>query len=222
MDPRHRDRIAFVRVCSGRFERGAALECARTGKRQTAKYAHQVFGQERVTVDEAFPGDVVGLVNATDLAIGDSLYTSDPVVFPPLPTFTPEHFRVATPADRSRVKQFRRGIEQLDQEGVVQVLRHPDLGDVEPLLAAVGALQFDVASFRMEQEFAAPIRLRSASYTVARRTDEASTPRLTAMADVAVYHRADGVPLALFRDQWQLNRIEQSHPDLLLETVVTS
>ena len=222
MDPRHRDRIAFVRVCSGRFERGTALECARTGKRQTAKYAHQVFGQDRVTVDEAFPGDVVGLVNASDLAIGDSLYAADPVVFPPLPTFTPEHFRIATPADRSRVKQFRRGIEQLDQEGVIQVLRHADIGDVEPMLAAVGALQFDVAAYRMENEFNAPTRLRSAPYAVARRTDDASVPALSQMREVGIYRRANGTPVALFRDRWQVQRIEQDHPELTLDTILTS
>ncbi len=222
MDPRHRDRIAFVRVCSGRFERGTSLECARTGRSQTAKYAHQVFGQDRVTVDEAFPGDVVGLVNATDLAIGDSLYAADPVEFPPLPTFTPEHFRIATPADRSRVKQFRRGLEQLDQEGVIQVLRHPDIGDVEPMLAAVGALQFDVAAHRMEHEFNSPTRLRSAPYTVARRTDEASVPALRQMRDVGIYLRANGTPIALFRDKWQVQRIVTDHPGLTLDTIVTS
>ncbi|MBW3665102.1 MAG: peptide chain release factor 3 [Actinobacteria bacterium] len=222
MDPRHRDRIAFVRVCSGRFERGTTLECARTGKRQAAKYAHQVFGQERITVEEAFPGDVVGLVNAADLAIGDSLYEAEPVVFPPLPTFTPEHFRLATPVDRSRVKQFRRGLEQLDQEGVVQVLRDEDLGDVEPILAAVGALQFDVAEFRMQHEFNAPLRLRPAAYREARRTDEDSVEALTRMRDVGIYRRADGTPMALFRDRWQLQQVEADHPELTFDTIVTS
>ncbi|MDX1658461.1 MAG: peptide chain release factor 3 [Nitriliruptorales bacterium] len=222
MDPRHRDRIAFVRVCSGRFERGLAIECARTGRTQTAKYAHQVFGKERITVDEAFPGDVVGLVNATDLGIGDSLYEDDPVVFPPLPTFTPEHFRIATPADRARVKQFRRGLEQLDQEGVIQVLRHPDLGDVEPMLAAVGALQFEVAAHRMEHEFRSPVRLRQAPYEVARRTDEESVPALERMPRVGIYYRSNGTPMALFGDRWQVERIERDHPELTLDTIVTS
>ena len=86
MDPAHRDRIAFLRVCSGRFERGMVLTHGRTGKPFATKYAHQVFGQERETVEEAFPGDVVGLVNATDVRVGDSLYELDPVTFPPIPT----------------------------------------------------------------------------------------------------------------------------------------
>ncbi len=220
LDPRHRDRLAFVRVCSGRFERGTSLTCTRTGRRVVAKYAHQVFGRERETVEEAFPGDIVGLVNATDLRIGDTLHDGPAVTFPPLPTFTPERFAVAALADRSKVKQFRRGLEQLDEEGVVQVLRHPDLGDQEPLLAAVGQLQFDVAAWRMEHEFGAPMRLSSAAWAAARGTDDASVAALRGLRDTAVYHRADGVPLALFRSEWVARRAETDHPELTLRQVL--
>jgi peptide chain release factor 3 len=222
LDPRHRDRLAFVRVCSGRFERGTVLTCARTGRRIVAKYAHQVFGRERETVEEAFPGDIIGLVNATDLRIGDTLHDGPSVTFPGLPTFTPERFAVASLVDRAKVKQFRRGLEQLDQEGVVQVLRHPDLGDQEPLLAAVGQLQFDVAAWRMEHEFGAPMRLSAASWAAARGTDEESVVALRGLRDTAVYHRADGVPLALFRSEWVARRAEADHPELTLEQVLFS
>jgi peptide chain release factor 3 len=222
MDPRHRDRIAFVRICSGRFERDAQLTCTRSGRRMAAKYAHQVFGQERVTVDEAYPGDVVGLVNATDLRIGDSLHDGEEITFPPMPVFTPEHFRVATPGDRSRVKQFRTGLDQLDQEGVIQVLRHPELGDQAPVLAAVGALQFEVAAWRMEHEFGSPLRLESTSWSEARRTEDAAVDPLRRMRDVAVYRRASGTPIALFRDRWQVERIERDHPELVLDKIVTA
>ncbi len=222
MDPRHRDRLAFVRICSGRFDRGSQLTCTRTGGRVTAKYAHQVFGRDRVTVDEAFPGDVIGLVNATELRIGDTLYAEDPVSFPPMPVFTPEHFRVAHPADRSRVKQFRAGLEQLDEEGVVQILRHPDLGDQAPLLAAVGVLQFEVAEFRMEHEFRSPVRLEATSFNEARRTDDESADTLRRMRDVSIYHRSSGTPMALFRDRWQLERIQRDHPELTLDRIVTA
>lgn len=220
LDPRHRDRLAFVRVCSGRFERGTLLTCSRTGRRVVAKYAHQVFGRDRETVEEAWPGDIVGLVNATDLRIGDTIFDGRTATFPPLPTFTPERFAVAGLVDRSKVKQFRRGLEQLDEEGVVQVLRHPDLGDMEPLLAAVGQLQFDVAQFRMEHEFGAPIRLSPASWAAARATDEASVAKLRELRDTAVYHRADGVPLALFRSEWVAKRAESDHPELTLDQIL--
>jgi peptide chain release factor 3 len=223
LDPRHRDRLAFVRVCSGRFERGTSLTCARTGKRITAKYAHAVFGRDRETVDEAFPGDVIGLVNATDLRAGDTLHTDDaPVTFPPIPTFTPEHFATAHPADRSRVKQFRRGVAQLDEEGVVQVLRHDDLGDQAPIWAAVGQLQFDVASWRMANEFGAPVRLEGTRFEGARATDESGATALEAMRDVEVYRRESGAPMALFRSRYVAERVARDHPELTLDTLVLS
>ena len=150
MDKAHRDRIAFLRICSGRFERGMVVTHGRTGKPFATKYAHSVFGQERETLEEAFPGDVVGLVNAGDVRVGDSLYEIDAVAFPAIPSFAPEHFAVARTTDVSKSKQFRNGITQLDEEGVVQVLRDPEFGEQAPVLAAVGALQFEVAKYRLE------------------------------------------------------------------------
>ena len=221
LDPRHRDRLAFIRVCSGRFERGSTLVNARTGRKVVAKYAHAVFGRDRETVDEAFPGDVIGLVNATDLRAGDTLHAEDTeVVFPALPTFTPEHFATAHPADRSRIKQFRRGVQQLDEEGVVQVLRHDDLGDQAPIWAAVGQLQFDVAVWRMEHEFGSPVRLEGTRFEVARATDEAGAAALAAMRDVDVYRRENGTPMALFRSRYVAERIARDHPELALDTLI--
>jgi peptide chain release factor 3 len=149
MDTAHRDRLAYVRVCSGVFERGTVVTHAATGKPFATKYAQQVFGRDRETVDVAYPGDVVGLVNASALRVGDSLYVGEPVVFPPIPSFAPEHFAVCRAVDSSRYKQFRRGIEQLEQEGTVQVLRSELRGDQAPVLAAVGPMQFEVAEHRM-------------------------------------------------------------------------
>jgi peptide chain release factor 3 len=221
LDPRHRDRMAFVRVCSGRFERGETLVNHRTGRGTTAKYATAVFGRDRETVDEAYPGDVIGLINAMDLLAGDSLHAPDaPVVFPPLPTFTPEHFATAHPVDRARTKQFRKGVDQLDEEGVVQVLRHPDIGDQAPIWAAVGRLQFEVATWRMEHEFGAPVRLEGTRFEVARATDEDGAKVLAGMRDVEVYRRATGAPMALFRSRFVADRVAADNPDLMLDTLV--
>lgn len=221
LDKRHRDRMAFVRVCSGRFVRGETLINQRTGRGTTAKYATAVFGRDRETVDEAYPGDVIGLINAMDLVAGDSLHAQGaPVTFPPLPTFTPEHFATAHPADRSRTKQFRKGVDQLDEEGVVQVLRHPDLGDQAPIWAAVGRLQFDVASWRMEHEFGSPVRLEGTRFEVARATDEDGAAALAAMRDVEVYRRASGAPMALFRSRFVAERVARDHPELVLDTLI--
>ncbi len=220
MDPSHRDRIAFFRVCSGKFERGMVVTHGPTGKPFATKYAHQVFGQERETMDEAWPGDVVGLVNATDVRVGDSLYLDESVTFPRIPSFAPEHFAVARVRDTGRFKQFRRGIAQLDEEGVVQVLRDDDVGDQAPLLAAVGPMQFEVATHRLEHEFGAPVELNRTSYRVARRTDEASEPALKGMQGVDVLKRADGTRYALFESQYWLERVEREQPELTLDRLV--
>jgi peptide chain release factor 3 len=220
MDPSHRDRIAYLRVNSGRFERGMVVTHGPSGKPFATKYAHTVFGQDRETVEEAFPGDIVGLVNATDVRVGDSLYAADPIVFPPIPTFAPEYFAMARVRDTGRFKQFRRGIVQLDEEGVVQVLRDKDLGDQAPMLAAVGPMQFEVALHRLENEFGAPVEISPTGYKVARVTDEGSAPTLRAMSGVRVLQRSDGTLLALFESPYWLNRVEAEQPELRLEPLL--
>jgi peptide chain release factor 3 len=220
MDKAHRDRIAFVRVCSGHFERGMVVTHDGTGKPFATKYAHQVFGQDRETIEEAYPGDVIGLVNATDIKVGDTLWFADQVTFPTIPSFAPEHFRVARVRDTARFKQFRKGIAQLDEEGVVQVLRDADMGDQAPVLAAVGPMQYDVAVFRLENEFGAPVELSPTSYTLARRTDATSAESLRTMRGARVLARADGTLLALFESQYWVERLEQEHPELVLDRLV--
>ncbi|MFP5577680.1 MAG: EF-Tu/IF-2/RF-3 family GTPase [Acidimicrobiia bacterium] len=220
MDPSHRDRIAFVRVCSGRFERGMVVTHARTGKPFSTKYAHSVFGQDRETLDEAFPGDVIGLVNATEVRVGDTLYLDEPVQFPGIPAFAPELFAIARPKDVGRFKQFRKGIAQLDEEGVVQVLRDRELGDQEPMLAAVGQMQFEVASARLADEFGSAAEISMTRYSIARVTDEATMANLRGMSGVRVLERSDGTLLALFESVYWLQRIESDHPDWMLEPLV--
>ncbi len=221
-DRSHRDRVAFVRVCSGRFERGMVVTHGGTGKPFATKYAQQVSGRDRQTIDEAFPGDVVGLVNASDVRIGDALWIDEPVSYPRIPSFAPEHFSVVRVRDTGRFKQFRNGIAQLDEEGVVQVLRAPDVGDQAPVLAAVGPMQFDVAVHRLENEFGAPVELSPTAYSVARRTDDASAAALRAMRGVDVLARADGTQLALFESRYWLDRLAGEHPELTLEPLVAS
>ncbi len=217
MDPNHRDRIAYVRVCSGEFTRGVTLTHAQSAKPVATKYAHSVFGAERETVDTAYPGDVVGLVGAAALRVGDTIYADQAIEFPGIPAFAPEHFQTARPVDIGRFKQFRTGIAQLDEEGVVQVLRDPDLGDQAPVLAAVGPMQFDVAAYRLELEFGAPARFEATKWKVARRTDEASEDELRRMPGATVLHRADGTRLALFENPYWLDRLSADNPELTLE-----
>ncbi len=218
MDPAHRDHIAFVRVCSGRFERGMTVTHADTGRPFGTKYATSVFGSERDTIDDAFPGDVVGLVNASGLHIGDTLFVGEPVAFPRIPAFEPELFSTVRPRDVSRHKQFRRGLAQLEQEGVIQVLHDPD-GDPVPVLAAVGAMQFEVFAHRLQHEFGAEVELSPAPYALARRTDADTAAALRGTRGNRVFARSDGVLLALFESPWWLERTVSEHPEWLLAPV---
>ena len=220
MDKAHRDRIAFVRVCSGRFERGVVAIAGGTGRQFSTKYAQTVFGQDRDTVDEAYPGDVLGLVNANDVRVGDAIYVDEPAQFPALPAFAPEHFMRARVKDISKFKQFRKGIAQLDEEGAIQVLRSEDLGDQAPILAAVGPMQFEVATYRLENEFGAAAELTTTPFSIARRTDEDSAARLRAMQGVDVLARADGTLLAVFESKFWMERVLTDHPELTLERMV--
>ncbi|WP_209044333.1 peptide chain release factor 3 [Brevibacterium marinum] len=222
MDSNHRDRLAYIRVCSGVFERGVVLTHAATGRPFATKYAQQVFGRDRDVVDEAFPGDVVGLVNASALRVGDSLYLDKKVEFPGIPTFSPEHFMVIRAKDSSKYKQFRRGIEQLDHEGVIQVLRSDLRGDQAPVLGAVGPMQFEVAEDRMNNEFHAPCSLERLNFSLARRTTPECIPTLARERSVEVLHRSDGELLALFSDRWRLQGVQKNHPDMVLEPLVVS
>lgn len=220
MNPAHRDHVAFVRVCSGRFERGMVATHATTGRPFATKYASSVFGAERETIDEAYPGDVIGLVNASGLRIGDTLYESDPVTYPAIPTFAPEQFVRARARDSGRYKQFRRGLEQMEQEGVVQVLYDLDEGPV-PILAAVGRMQFEVFAHRLEHEFGVAVDLSPTPHTLARRTDEATAAMLNGVSGTTVLKRRDGTRLALFESMFWLQRIEKEHPEACLEAILT-
>ena len=205
MDAAHRDRAGLRAGLLRRLRaRAWCVTHAPTGQPFATKYAQQVFGRERASHRGAFPGDVVGLVNATSLRVGDSSVRRTPVAFPPIPSFAPEHFAVARAKDSSRYKQFRRGIDQLDHEGVVQVLRSDLRGDQAPVLAAVGPMQFEVAEHRIEHELRAPIHLETLPYTIARRTRREDIAAIEARRGTEVLERGDGVLLALFTDRWRV------------------
>lgn len=221
MDPAHRDRIAFVRVCSGIFERGMTLTHVATGRPFATKYAHSMFGRERTSVERAYPGDVVGLVNAGALHPGDTLTEGECFTFPPMPVFAPEHFATVRATDPSRAKQFRRGIAQLEAEGVVQVLTSDRRGGQSPVLGAVGPMQFEVALHRLQHEFNAPAVLDTLPYRLARRTDRAGEEWLSQTRGVEVLTRArDGELLALFTDDYRLGSISRERPEVKLESLV--
>jgi peptide chain release factor 3 len=216
MDPRHRDRIAFLRVCSGRFERGMRVSNSRTGGTLALSYAHELFGQDRSTIEDAYPGDIIGIVNASDVLVGDTLYDGAPVTFPPIPSLAPEHFVTVHNRDPARRKQFLRALEQLDHEGVVQLFQRAS-NDPAPVLAAIGPLQFDVASERLVNEFAVHVRFEPLDWHIARRIprEDAEAARGSRWAELI--ERRDGTYLAAFRTPYALAQFKEAFPAVALD-----
>ena len=203
MDPRHRDRIAFLRICSGKFTRDMSVTHTRTGKRVRLASAHRLFGQERETVDEAYAGDVIGLVGHAEFGIGDTL-TADPgISYQEIPRFAPECFAFLHNPNPGKFKQFRQGVEQLLQEGVMQVFDLRDAVQKIPLLAAVGPLQFEVVQYRLESEYGAPSRLENASWEAFRWLSAGADPtKLKLPTGCRLAYDAAGLPGILFPTAW--------------------
>ncbi|MBB3115773.1 peptide chain release factor 3 [Corynebacterium bovis] len=220
MDRNHRDKLAFMRVVSGEFTRGMQVTHAQSGRSFSTKYALTVFGRTRSTVEAAYPGDIVGLVNAGALAPGDTIYSGRKVQFTPMPQFAPEHFRTLRAKSLGSYKQFRKALDQLDSEGVVQVLRNDLRGDAAPVMAAVGPMQFEVMQARMLNEYNVETVTENVPYQVARRTDAASAAELGRQRGVEIFTRTDGELIALFGDKWKLAFVQKEHPELTMEPLV--
>ena len=208
MDPRHRDNLAYLRICSGRFERGMRVTNARSGGELALNYPQQIFGRERSTLEEGWPGDVIGVVNAADLRVGDTVHAGEPVAFPPPPRLDPTRFAVARNALGERHKQFERGLRQLDGEGLIQVLRR-DPENPESILAGLGDLQFEAVGERMRSEFGVELRLEPLPFKTARRADRGLVGALRAHQGAEALFRSDGAMLGVFRDEFELRRFTE-------------
>ncbi|WP_432506334.1 peptide chain release factor 3 [Kineococcus arenarius] len=220
MNPAHRDRLAFARIRTGAFQRGMTVTESRTGRPLVLKHVQTVFGSDRQTVEHAWPGDVIGLVNAAHVRVGDTLFQGPAVTFSPIPAFTPEHFGIAQALDLSHGKQFRQGLAALDAEGVVQLMHSERRGQGEPVVAAVGPLQYEVAAHRMAQEFRAPLRIEPLPYSEVRRIDARHAAVVDADRGSEVVFRSDGQALALFADRWRLASFQRLHPEVELLPVM--
>ncbi len=205
MDPRHRDRIAFLRICSGRFTRDMVVTHQRTGKRVRLSSAHKLFAQDRETVDEAYAGDVIGLVGHDEFGIGDTLTDDPQITYREIPRFPPECFAYLHNPNPGKFKQFRQGVEQLLQEGVVQVFELRDAVQKIPLLAAVGPLQFEVVQYRLESEYGAPSTLENASWETFRwLSPETDVKAVKLSTGCRIAYDSGGQPGVLFPSAWTL------------------
>ncbi len=208
MDPRHRDRIYFVRIVSGKFERDMQVINSRTGKNVRLSNSQRVFAQERETLDEAYAGDVIGIVGNHDFGIGDTLAAKASIVFDEIPRFPPEVFAYLQSPNSSQFKRFREGLTQLLQEGVIQQFLTPGSTQRVPLLGAVGPLQFEVVQYRLQSEYNAESRLDPSPYSHVRwvrRTDGVKWhDDLNMPTGTAIAHDGDDRPVILFAETWSL------------------
>jgi peptide chain release factor 3 len=198
MDPGHRDRIAFVRVCSGRFERGMSLVNCRSGKEIKTTSVVSFLSQRRDIIEEAYAGDIIGIPNRGTTRLGDTLTEGETLQFRGLPFFAPEVFRRVELATAMKTKQLRAGLEQLGEEGAIQIF-HPHDGSAA-ILGAVGNLQFEVAVHRLAHEYGAEVRLLPANYYGARWISSDDAVELKRFIDAyphLIANDAAGVPTFL-------------------------
>jgi len=226
MDKAHRDRVAFVRICSGKMVRGMKVTHVRTGKEVRLASPTQFLARERSVVDECYPGDVVGIHDPGNFEIGDTLTGGSRFAFEAIPSFAPEHFRRLALVDPMRRKQFATGIEQLAQEGTVQLYRPPAGRAGDLVLGALGQLQFEVVKYRLESEYGVEVRVEAVPWVLARwpsRADGAPVDlellqdALEGMVVLDVRDR----PVVLFDRAWALQTAERVHPEYVFAETAT-
>lgn len=217
MDKAHRDRIAFLRLCSGRFQRDMDVKHARLGKTIRLSHSKQFLAQDRTTIDEAFGGDIVGIHDPGHFKIGDTVYTGPMVRFEGIPQFSPESFGRVRLKDPLKRKQLQKGIEQLCEEGLVQLFVEPHVGLQDPILGVVGGLQFDVMMFRLKDEYNVDAVLDRLPYSHANwivcRDPAVNIKEFDWR--VPLVKDANNNWVALCQSEWELNYIRKNAPDSL-------
>ena len=216
MNPAHRDRLAFFRICSGTYTHGMTVTLSRTGKPIKLAQSTQLMANERENVQTAFTGDIIGIYDTGNFQIGDTLCTTkEPIFFEPLPTFPPELFARVAPKDTMKAKQFSKGVAQLAQEGAIQVYRN-EFNEV--VIGAVGQLQFEVFQYRIENEYNAPLRMDSLDFSVARWIKDPDMEEVKRAVDsrtMLVFDRFDR-PLILFPNNFTLSFFKERFPAITL------
>ncbi|MFO7155064.1 MAG: peptide chain release factor 3 [Pseudomonadota bacterium] len=219
MDPGHRDRLCFLRVCSGRFEKGMTVQHLRLGKEMKLSMAHTASGREREEVEEAYAGDIIGVVDTKhQLRIGDTLASDGERPFLGVPRFSPEIFATLRLEDPMRRKQLVTGLTQLAEEGAVQIFLRKGQGAVDPIVAVVGPLQLDVLEHRLKVEYGVEVKVDRLGLSHARWIG-GDDPEANARKIVGqLVQDTEGHPVVLFRNDWELGMAERENPDIPLLT----
>ena len=216
MDPMHRDRIAFMRVVSGKYVKGMTVFHPRLGKDVRLANPSQFMAAERTAIEEAWPGDVVGLFDPGQYRIGDTLCEKSSFQFESVPRFSPEHFAIVRAKDPLRRKQMEKGLEQLSEEGSVQIFQQLRMGMKDPIVGVVGALQLEVLAYRLEHEYGADVFFDRLAFSHARWVvgEGFDAKKFDWEGNRQTVQDRDGLPLVLFRDDWALQHAEGKHPEL--------
>ncbi|GAB4251822.1 MAG: peptide chain release factor 3 [Candidatus Methylacidiphilales bacterium] len=218
MNPKHRDHVAFIRIVSGTFRRDMSVWHERTGKRIRLSNSQRLFARERETVDEAYAGDIVGLVGNFGFLIGDTLSEEPGIQFNEIPHFPPECFAFLRATSTSQMKRFREGLDQLLREGLAQAFDLRDAVSRAPLLGAVGPLQFEVIQYRLQSEYGADSRLESATWQTVRWFAETTPGNLVLPSGTAQAFDAQDRPVLLFPNNWAVTYFQESNPGIELLT----
>ena len=218
MDPKHRDRVAFVRVCTGKFEKDMTVSHARTGKTIRLSRPQKLFAQDRESLEVAYAGDAIGLNNPGVFAIGDTIYIGEKLEYEGIPCFSPELFAYLKNPNPSKFKQFRKGVSELREEGAVQIMYSSDESKRDPILAAVGQLQFEVVQFRLQNEYGVETRVEMLPFSVARWVADgwSALEKVGRLFNTVTVKDSWGRPVLLFKNEWNLHQVEADHPDLKL------
>ena len=219
MNKAHRDRIAFLRVCSGRFEREREYYHMQSGKKLRLSQPQQLLAAEREIIDEAYAGDIIGVFDPGLFSIGDTVTVpGKKFKFLGIPTFEPEHFMRVSPMDTMKRKQFIKGTEQIAQEGAIQIFKLPYAGMEEVIVGVVGTLQFDVFEYRMKSEYGVTLRMTGLPYDHLRRISASPVePKdLTLCADAALLEDFRGRSLIAFAGDWPVGYLLKHNPGLEL------
>ena len=211
MNKAHRDRIAFMRICSGKFEAGMEVNHVQGGRKVKLSQPQQLMASERKIIDEAYAGDIIGVFDPGIFSIGDTLETSNKkFAYEGIPTFAPEHFARVRQIDTMKRKQFIKGINQIAQEGAIQIFQEYNTGMEEIIVGVVGVLQFDVLKFRLESEYNVEIRLEPLPYEYIRwiaNPTEVNLDRIVGTSDMKKIKDLKDRPLLLFINEWSIGMV---------------
>lgn len=214
MDRRHRDRVAFIRICSGKFERGMKVFHSRLERELRLSYSNQFVAQDRATVDEAYAGDIVGVNDTGNFSIGDAVSSSGKVQFEHIPRFAPELFAKLSVRDAMKRARMQEALQHLSEEGAIQLFIDPVIGIQDPLIGAVGELQFEVLVHRLQDEYNLEVRLNRLPYTVARWPRTQDGQPVFEIKGHNLFRDTQDQPVLLLSQEWDLNWAKRENPNI--------